>query len=287
MSSNNLPEFELLAPKSLDEAKGFLADYGKDLAVMAGGTDLLVQMKGGFKVGHVLSLMDIPDLNYVLYDDKGGLRIGAMATMADVVASKDVRENYNALWQSAAQSGTVQTRNSATVVGNLLRASPSGDCCCAILAHGGTLVLEGPSGRREVDMDDFWIDYMVTARQADELAVEVKLPAVGDETKSAFLSLTRTKQDLSKISAAASLKMDGKICSEPRLAMGAVAPVPLKLNKTEGILRGVELTDDVLEKAAQSGSQEIKPIDDIRSTAEYRRDVTGVLLKRVIKAAMG
>jgi len=285
MSSFNLPEFELLGPRSLNEAVGFLSEYGKDIAVMAGGTDLLVQMKGGYQAGYVLALAEIPDLDYIHYDPSKGLRIGAMATVAQVVKNRDVKENYNALWQSAAQNGTPQTRNTATVVGNLLRASPSGDCCCAALAHGGKIVLEGSSGRREVDIDEFWKDYMITARQEDELAVEVRLPAP-EGSVSAFSALNRTSQDLSKISAAVSLKMAGKVCREPRIAMGAVAPVPLKMSRTEKILKGVEITEEVLTRAGEAASQEIKPIDDIRSTAEYRRTVAAVLLRRTIEAAL-
>ena len=286
MSTLILPAFDLLVPQSLAEAVGCLARYGKDVAILAGGTDLLVSLKAGLRPSYVLSLAEIPDLNYVLFDPSKGLRIGAMATMRQVIDSEVIKKHYRALWQSAAQNGTPQTRNSATVVGNILRASPSGDCSCAILAHGATVVLEGPSGRREVNIDEFWIDYMVMARQPDEIAVEVKLPAPKGNSFSAFMALNRMSQDLSKISAAVSLEMEGNICKAARAAMGAVAPTPLRMVRTEQLLKGAAITDETMAKVAEAARAEVKPIDDVRSTAEYRRTVSGTLLKRTINMAL-
>jgi carbon-monoxide dehydrogenase medium subunit len=286
MSRTHLPEFDLLIPKSLEEAVDYLQKHGRYLAVMAGGTDLLRQMKEGYRPKYVMSIGEIPDLDFVSYDPHEGLRIGATATMATILKNEDVKENYQALWQSAAQNGTPQTRNRATVLGNLLRASPAGDCCCAILAHGGCLVLEGPPGQRTVDIDAFWKEYRLTARREDELAVEVRLPANDGETRSQFSSLKRTSQDLSKVNAAVSLKMRRHLCLEPRLAMGAVAPIPLRLIRSEKHLKGAKITEDVLRRSLESATEEVTPIDDMRSTAEYRRLVTAPLLGRTIEAAI-
>jgi CO/xanthine dehydrogenase FAD-binding subunit len=286
MSTLLLPPFDLLVPQSLKEAVKLLGKHKKDVMVMAGGTDVLVQMKAGYKPPYILSLAEIPDLDYLLFDPSQGLRIGAMATMRQIIESQAVKENYAALWQTAAQNGTPQTRNVATVVGNVLRASPSGDCSCAVLAHGARVVLEGPSGRREVDIDKFWLDYMVTARKPNEIAVEVKLPPPDRQTFSAFLALNRTSQDLSKLSAAVSLKMEGSLCKECRMAMGAVAPIPLRLKLTETHLVDMEITEQVFKKVAESALSEIKPIDDVRSTAEYRRMVSGTILRRTIESAL-
>ena len=286
MSTLTLPAFDLLVPQSLAEAIGYLARYGKDAAILAGGTDLLVSLKAGLRPSYVLSLAEIPGLNYILFSPSEGLRIGAMATMKQVIDSQAIKEHYSALWQSAAQNGTPQTRNTATVVGNILRASPAGDCSCAILAHGGKVLLENPSGRREVDIDDFWIEYMVTARQPDEIAVEVRLPLVGEGARSAFMALNRTSQDLTKISAAVSLTMDGAVCREARMAMGAVGPIPLRMRQAEGRVCGIAITEGLLAKVAEAARSEVKPIDDVRSTAEYRRNVSGTLLTRVIRSAL-
>lgn len=286
MSSRVLPVFDLLLPKSLDEAVGLLAQHGDKATVMAGGTDLLVLMKAGFSTAFVLSLGEIGGLDYVEFDARQGLRIGAMATLAQVVDSKVVNDKYHALWYSAFMNGTPQTRNAGTVVGNILRASPAGDCCAAALAHGGSVVLQGPSGQREIDLDEFWLDYRKTARKPDEVAVELKLNAPEKGSGSGFGALTRSYQDLSKINAAASLVLEGNKCKKARLVMGAVAPVTLRLTQAEKVIQGQEINDALLEKLADAVRQEVKPIDDVRSTAEYRREVAGVLAKRVVQDAM-
>jgi len=284
MSSRILPEFDLLVPQSIPEAVEMLTKYQSKAAVMAGGTDLLVLMKSGLKSEYVLSLAEVPGLDYVLYDPDDGLRIGAMATLAQIVDSDIVRTNYTALWQSACVNGTPQTRNSATVVGNILRASPAGDCCVAVLALGGKVVLQGAAGKREVDIDNFWTGYRQTARQPFEFAVEFKIPA--KEGKSAFKRMTRSDQDLSKLNAAVSLGMAGNVCQGARLAMGCVAPTLVRMKKAEEIIKGKEITDAVLKDVAEAVKAEVTPIDDVRSSAWYRKDVSGVLLKRTIEKAL-
>ncbi len=284
MSSRILPEFDLLVPQSIPEAVEMLGKYQNKAAVMAGGTDLLVLMKAGLKSDYVLSLSDVPGLDYVIYDPQDGLRIGAMATLAQVSENADVKKNYPALWQSTSVNGTPQTRNSATVVGNILRASPAGDCCVAALALGGTVVLQGAAGRREVDIDNFWTGYRATARQPFEFAVEFKISAnVG---KSAFTRMTRVDQDLAKLNAAVCLNMAGNVCQGARLAVGCVAPTTVRVKKAEDILKGKEINESVLKDVAAAVSAEVTPIDDVRSTAWYRKEVSGVLLKRTIEKAL-
>lgn len=284
MSSRILPEFDLLVPQSIPEAVEMLSKYQTKVAVMGGGTDLLVLMKAGLKSDYVMALDEVPGLDYMIYDPADGLRIGAMAKLAQVVDSDIVRTVYPALWQSACVNGTPQTRNKATVVGNILRASPAGDCCAAVLALGGTVVLQGAAGKREVDIDNFWTGYRQTARQPFEFAVEFKIPAkVG---KSAFKRMTRSDQDLSKLNAAASLDMAGNVCQGARLAMGCVAPTLVRMKKAEEIIKGKEITDAVLKEVEEAVKAEVTPIDDVRSSAWYRKEVSGVLLKRTIEKAL-
>ena len=286
-SSRILPEFELLMPQSIKEAVDLLGKLKNKACVMAGGTDVVVSMTKGFGSPNVISLAEIPGLDYVEYDSKSGLRIGAMATLQQVADNADVQKRYPALWKSAAINGTPQTRNMGTVLGNIMRASPSGDCCCAILAIGGKLVLRGPKGKREVSIDDFFLKYKETACKNDELAVEIKLPPMASSSRNAFARMTRTTLDLCKVNVAVRLDMSGKTCKEARVAIGAVAPTTIRLKKVEAILNGSQITDDVLRKIVETVPSEIKPINDVRSTAEYRRDVAGVMVKRIILEALG
>ncbi len=283
-NSRILPEFDLLLPASIAEAVKMLSQYKDKASVMAGGTDIIVSATQGFATPYVISLAKIKDLDFIDYNDAKGLRIGPMTTLQKIADSPIIQKKYPALSASAATNGTPQTRNLGTVVGNILRASPSGDCACAVLALGGTLVLQSAAGTREVSVDDFFIGYKKTARKPDELAVELKLPPPA--TASAFNRITRTTLDLSKVNCAVALQMNGKTCAQARIAMGAVAPTTLRLKKSEELLKGQKITDELLKKVAASVAGQIVPIDDVRSTAEYRKDVSGVILKRTIQAAL-
>ncbi|MCP4002267.1 MAG: xanthine dehydrogenase family protein subunit M [Gammaproteobacteria bacterium] len=280
-----MPEFDLLLPESIEEAVTMLGKYQDKATILSGGTDVCVAMKSGYKTDYLISLAKIPDLDYLEYDSTEGLRIGAKTTISQILSSSDVKTHYPALWQAAYVFATPQLRNSATVVGNLLRASPAGDCSCAVYALGGNLVFQGVDGQREVSVDDLWLAYGVTARKVDEIAIELKIPAPTEGVRSSFRRLTRTHEDLAKLNAAANLEMDGKKCKQARLSIGCVAATPMRLEKTEALLKGAEISDELLEKIIASVANEISPIDDVRSTAEYRKQVAGVLIKRVITQA--
>jgi len=289
MSSRTLPDFELLLPHSVAEAVELLSVHGRRITVMAGGTDVMVAMKFAPSPAqspeYVMSLENLPGLGYVLFDPAKGLRIGAKATVADLLALPEVKRHYRSLWHAAEVFATGQVRNTATVLGNLLRASPAGDCSCAIYAIGGVVAFQGRAGRREVDIDDFWVSYGVTARRPDELAVELILPPPAAGSRSAFRRMTRTSEDLAKLNVAVQLQMSGDTCVDARVAMGCVAPTPLRLRQAEALLRGKTLTAELLQRVAASVAGEISPIDDKRSTADYRSQVSGVLLRRAIQDA--
>ncbi len=286
-NSRILPEFDLLVPQSVSEALDMTAQYGDKAAVLAGGTDLLIILQKGTSVpDYVIALGEINDLDYIKHSKSEGLRIGAMATVAQVVENGTVKKNYPALWQACKSHSAPQIRNVATPAGNIMRASPSGDCSCALLALNASIVLESKNGRRSVPLDDFFIDYGKTARKADEIAVEISIPPVQNGTISSFLRLTRTAFDLSKVNAAVQLDLSGKTCNEARIAMGAVAPTTIRVKKAEALLKGAKINDALLEKVAATVSKEIRPIDDVRSTAEYRREVSGVLVERAITACL-
>jgi carbon-monoxide dehydrogenase medium subunit len=244
-------------------------------------------MKAGFKTDKVMSLALLPDLSYLEYNESSGLRMGARTTIAQIVDSAEVQQHYPALWQAAKIFATPQLRNTATVVGHLLRGSPAGDCSAAVSALGGTLVMVSAQGKRELDIDDLWVSYGTTARADNELALELQIPAPAAGKVSAFKRLTRVNEDLAKLNVAVSLQMEGSTCTAARLAMGCVAPTMIRLPSAEAILNGAEINEESLAKAAEAVQQDISPIDDQRSTAEYRRSVAGVYLKRAVQQACG
>jgi CO/xanthine dehydrogenase FAD-binding subunit len=287
MSSRILTDFDLLLPASLQEALDILAREGSALTVVSGGTDILVMMKAGFKTDKVMSLALLPDLDALEYDAADGLRIGARTTVAQIVDAEEVKRHYPALWQAAKIFATPQLRNTATVVGNLLRGSPAGDCSAAICALGGSLVMASEQGQREVDVDDLWVAYGTTAIADNELAVELRIPAPTAGKVSAFKRLTRVNEDLAKLNVAVCLQMDGSTCTAARLAMGCVAPTMIRLPSAEAELTGAEINAESLARAAEAVQRDISPIDDQRSSAEYRRSVAGVYLKRAVEQACG
>lgn len=287
MSSRVLPQFDLLQPRSIADVVALLSQHEDQVSILSGGTDLLVW---GFieknKTPYVLSLSAIEGLDNLDYVPGEGLRIGTKVKVAQLLKHPEVAKRYPALHQAAVNFATPQIRNMATVVGNVLRASPAGDCSCAILALGAQVVLQGPAGQRLVDIDDFWVSYGATARKPDELAVELRIADTSTSTRSAFQRLTRVHEDLSKLNVAVRLEMDLGTCKQARIAMGCVGPTPLRLKKTESLLTGANITDELLQQVAASAREEVTPIDDQRSTAEYRRQVSGVILKRVIEQAV-
>ena len=285
MTSRILPQFQLFMPQSIPEVLDCLGLFKEKAAVMAGGTDLLVRMKSGLNPQAVVSLAKVPGLDTITYDTSQGLTLGAMVTVNQLLAFPELADLYPALFAAAYENGTEQTRNLATITGNILNASPAADCSCAVLALGGHLILEGPEGRRQVDIDDFWLDYKKTARQPDELAVALVIPPPG-KSRSAFKGLTRTRKDLAKINAACAIALDGKSCAKVRIAMGAVAPTHIRLKSCEDLLTGNEITPALLDQAAALATEEVRPIDDVRSTAEYRRRVAGTLVKEVLTLAL-
>ena len=287
MTSRLLPPFDLLVPQSISEGVDMLAQYQSKVSILNGGTALWNHnRKMKHQPPYVMTLSALKGLDYVNYIPGEGLRIGAKAKIQDLIANPDVAAKFPALYASAFWFGNPQIRFMATVMGNILRASPSADCSCAILALGGQVVLQSQTGVRIVDIDDFWVSYDVTARRFDELATEIRIPETTVSTCSSFQRLTRVRQDLAKLNVAVRLEMSQGACQQARIAMGCVGPTTMRLKGVEKILEGNTITEELLQQVATAVKTEIAPIDDQRSTAAYRMEVSGVILRRVIERAV-
>jgi len=287
MSSRLLPPFELLTPQSISEAVDMLAHHQSQISILNGGTALWNHArKLNQLTPYVLSLSSLKDLDYINDIPGEGLRIGAKAKISDLIENPVVAARFPALYEAAYGFGNPQIRFMATVMGNILRASPSADCSCAVLALGGQVVLQSRAGQRVVDIDDFWISYDVTAREDNELAIEIRIPETTSTTRSSFQRLTRVRQDLAKLNVAVRLEMSQGICQQARIAMGCVGPTTVRLKGVEKLLVGNPISGELLKQLATSLKGEIAPIDDQRSTAAYRVEVSGVILRRVIEQAL-
>lgn len=286
-----LPEIELLFPSTLSEALSMLRKHSLDARVIAGGTDLLPKMKRRELVPrYVIDLKGIADLNFVKYNKKDGLRIGATTTLSQILESSVVAKNCPMLVQTVSQMASIQIRNTATIGGNLCNAVPSADTAPSLIALGARLRIAGPKKREKTVLaEQFFKGPNITLLAPGDLLVEVQLPSRRPNESGTYLKHTlRREMDLAIVGVAVHMTLDSKkwTCKDVKIAMGAVAAIPMRAEKAEKALIGKGLHDGLIEDAANLASQEAKPIDDIRSSAEYRREMVKVLTRRAIKQCM-
>jgi carbon-monoxide dehydrogenase medium subunit len=277
--------FEYLAPATIEEAVEML---GRDGArPMAGGTDLLLYLRDGLIAPSYLVDLNCLGLSYVR-ETSGWVRIGATTTFGEIIGSEIAQRKLSALVEGAAHVGVVQTKNMATVGGNLCSAVPSADSVPPLLALGAQLQVANPDGGRVVPAEEFFTGPKQTVLGPHEILVEIRIPAPPARTGSNFQKVGRRKAlTLAVVNAAASVSLaaDGATVEQVRIALGAVAPTPLRARAAEAVLQGQAISEDLIKEAAGVASKEIRPIDDLRAPAQYRRDVSQVLVKRALQEA--
>jgi CO/xanthine dehydrogenase FAD-binding subunit len=272
--------FQYLEPKSLAEAAQFMAEQGARARILAGGTDLLVQMETGrLKPETVIYVGRIPELRQISQEG-GGLRIGATATLREVENHPAVMEQYPALARGAKEVGSVQIRNLGTLAGNLCNASPSADTAPGLLAYDASVEIIGQDGAtRQVAVSDFWKGPGVTALQPGELVTAIRLPAAEAGRKSFYTKLAvRKAMDLAMVGIAVVLVPQGGRGTNVRIALGAVGPVCFRARDAEACVERGGSVDEAAQLAAAAAS----PIDDQRASASYRREMVRVLTARAL-----
>jgi len=277
-------EFDYLEPRSIEEALGMLREHGAEARILAGGTDLLLQIKQEKLLpGYLVDISKIKELSHIKED--GGLRIGAAARLADVREYCSRHPEYIALYEAISVLGKPQVWNMGTVGGNLCNASPAADTAPPILIYGGRVRLVSEKGEREISVEKFFKGVNETVLKRGEILAEIVLEPLRDNSGSAFKKTARVGADISKLSCAVSAERDGQKCSLCRIALGSVAPVPMRARGAEDVIKGSEVNEDMLRRAGQKVAEEVRPIDDMRSTAEYRREVSAVLFRDVFSKA--
>ncbi len=254
---------------------------------IAGGTDLMVALTGelGPPPGSVVDLWAIDDLRGIAIDGDS-LRLGALTTYTDIRRSALCREHVPALVEAAATIGAAQIQNRGTLGGNIANASPAGDTLPVLLAADATFVLGSERGEREVPAAEFWTAYRQTALAHDELVLRIHIPLAADREIRFRKVGTRRAQSISKVVLAAAWRGDGT-WRDVRVALGSVAATPIRAPGTEVSLEGRQPTPETADRAAETLAGELAPIDDVRSTAEYRRLVAARVLHRIIRDAGG
>jgi len=270
-----------LRAESVKEAIDLLAQNGEKARIMAGGTDLMTE-----KDPTIDALIDISrlGLNYVT-SNGGGLRIGATTTFADIATSSSLSGGpYTVLAEAARHMGTPQIRNMATIGGNICAAVPCADSAPPLLVLDAMLSIAGANGERSMDIDEFFLDARKTALDMDEMVTEIHLPELPPRTAATFIKKGRVAvADLALVNAAVSLTLaEDDTCQNVRIALGSVAPTPIRAREAEAMLEGRRADDDLLGKVADQAASETRPISDVRASAEYRTILSRVIVKEAL-----
>jgi carbon-monoxide dehydrogenase medium subunit len=280
--------FDYRAPDSLDEVFSLLSEHGDDARLLAGGTALVILMKQRLVRPAVLvGLSRVAALRGVEADN-GGLRLGALTTHREAETSSLVRERSPLLADTLRHVATVRIRNVGTLGGNLAHADPSQDPPPTLIALNASAVLAGAGGEREVPLESFFSDYYETELRPGELVKAIRVPAAPAGSRTAFTKfLPRTADDYATVSVAVVLTPDqsGQRCQEARVALGSVGPTPVRARAVEAALQGQPLTEDTFRAAAAEVRAEVDPISDIRGSADYKRDMAEVWVRRTLLRA--
>ena len=283
-----MARFDYLEPHSLDEALVMLEKHGARARLVAGSTDFLVRWRTGvWRPEIVVCMQHVPGLDGLQFNDDDGLCIGAMVTVQDIEQNDIVRTRYPALAAGATAFAGVQVRNLATAVGNVCNASPAGDTLPALLAYDAQCRIVNSSGERWAPLTEVFVGPGQTAVGAGEIMTQLRLPTPPPNSGGLYIKHSpRGAMDISAVGAASvmSLGSDGT-CASVRIALGAVAPTPIRAFGAEGRLIGQVPTDENMAEAARLAAQSSRPIADVRSGAEYRREIAQVLTERTLRHA--
>jgi carbon-monoxide dehydrogenase medium subunit len=276
------------APATIAEAVRLLADRGDRARILAGGTDIIVQLREGRRHADlVVDIKHVPEVNELTFDPKQGLRLGAAVPCYRIYEDAAVAKAYPGLIDAVALVGGIQIQSRASVGGNLCNSSPAADTIPALIALEAVAVIAGPKGEREVAVEQFCTGPGRNVLTAGEFLVRLRLPPPKPRSGASYLRfIPRNEMDIAVVGAGAAVTLDGGgRCVAARIALGAVAPTPLLVPEAAAALVGGPLNDTTIEKAAALARAAARPISDMRGDADYRRHLTGVLVKRALHAA--
>jgi carbon-monoxide dehydrogenase medium subunit len=282
-------EFQYIMPGSLEEALALAARYETKSALLAGGTDLIVQMKRGFKSPSCLiNLKKIRDLNNIDYSPEKGLFIGPLVTHNVLSEHPTILEKYSLLAEAARTIGTFQIRERGTIGGNICNASPAADTIPPLICLSAKLKLESSTEKRAVGIEDFFEGPQKTRLKPDEILTQIEIPILPPRTGGVYLKLgTRKALEIAVVGIGVILTLDDKMtCVGARIALASVAPTPLPCPRAGAVLVGQKIQNKVIEQAARVAQEEAVPISDVRGTAEYRREMVYVLTKRALNEVL-
>ena len=315
---------EYLEPATIQETVSLLAQHIGKAKIVAGGTDLLLQLRRKtIRPEYVVDIAGIPGLDYINYDEKQGLKIGALATIRAMETSAELHRRYPIIPQAASQVGSPAIRNLGTIGGNLcqdtrcpdyavihLRSkSPcyrgGGDICYAVkgakrciamavaetapalICLGAEACISGPAGERTIPLENFFTGPGMTILHQDEVLTAIKVPNRPPNTQGGYLKHSlRGTIDFAIVSVAVVLTVNDGVCEDARIGLLGVAPTPIRAHRAEAIIKGEKVNEGIINRAAQAASAESHPISDVSASAEYKREMVRVFTRRLIRAAI-
>ncbi len=280
--------FDYHEPGSVQDACALLDEHGDEAKLIAGGTALLIWMRMSLlKPRVVVSLAKLPGFEAIRFDPKKGLAIGAGARHRDIELDPAVGAHYPLLRETFQKIAQPRIRNMATIGGNLCQGDPLTDPGASLLALDAEAVLASSAGERAIPLDEFFVDYYQTAIEPGEVLTEIRVPPpVGGLRWAHIKFLPRSQEDFATVGVALALRVGDGRCDDIRLALNSVAPTILRAKKAESILRGQKITDKLISQMAEAAATEVDPTDDNRGSAEYKREMVAVLVRRAAAQAL-
>ena len=279
--------FEYFSPRTLDEAIALLQRLGPEAKLLSGGQSLIPMMKLRLlSPEFIVDINRIPGLDYISESD-GHLKIGALAREHQLESSEAIKTKFPILADTAKVIADPLVRSQATVCGNLAHGDPANDHPATMLALGATVVATGPKGQREIAIEDFFPGLFTTALEAEEILTEIRIPTPPAKSGGAYLKLERKVGDFATAGVAVQIELDDAgVCKRAGVGLTNVGMTPIKAKQTETFLTGKNLDEATIQQAAEMAASESQPIDDIRGSAEYKRDLVRVLTARALTRAL-
>jgi carbon-monoxide dehydrogenase medium subunit len=280
-------DFTYLRPSNVKEAFAMLAEHQDDCKVICGGQSLLIVMRQGLVVtDYLIDLKQVDELNYITYDDKAGLKIGATTIHRAIEKSDVIAKKYPVLVDMEEKLASIQVRNWGTIGGNLAHADAAGDPAPVLIALDATIKVGGAKGERTMPLEEFYTDLFETALEPGEIVLEICAPPVAPKTATTYKKFNLLESDQGIVSVAVTLTLDADgTCKVARIVLGNAASTTLRAKNAEALLVGKKLDDALFEKASEAAAAEAEPVGDIHASEDYRRHLIKVLTRRMAKAA--
>ncbi len=282
-----MKRFEYFEPNTVAEAVELLKEHGEDARPMSGGQSLLVMMRNRLVTPKVVvSLRGIPGLDGIAYDDKQGLTLGGISTLRAIEKSAIVQQQYPVLYQTMTQVATVPVRNLGTIGGAMAHAELGSDPPQVLIVLGAQIKAVSPDGERMIPAADLITGYFETVLQPGEVITEIYVPPLPAHTGAVYLKHRVRAMDLAVVGVAALITLQNGTCQEVRIGLGGVSATPVQPKQAENLLRGQAINETLIAEAAEAATQEVNPISDIHGSAEYRRELVKVHVRRALTQAV-